>query len=240
MTDTIVFIPAWNEEQNLPSVIDDLRLVLPETDVLVVDDGSTDRTAAVAHEHGAEVVSLGTNRGLPIGIAAGYRWALEHDYAYCGRVDADGQHPPAELARLLALVRTDACDVAVGSRFVSGEGYAPYRYKPARARRFGTALLRRSMALVLDRRFGDATSGLYAVNAKALPLLAEPFTTEAPEVEALIRITDAGLRLEEVPVNMAARASGESKLRGGKAVKVVLTVIGTLVAAKLIQAKRSR
>jgi glycosyltransferase involved in cell wall biosynthesis len=240
VTDTVVFIPAWNEEQNLPSVIDDLRLVLPDTDVLVVDDGSTDRTAEVAHEHGAEVLSLGTNRGLPIGIAAGYRWALEHDYAYCGRVDADGQHPPAELARLLALVRTDACDVAVGSRFVSGEGYAPYRYKPDRARRFGTALLRRSMALVLKRRFADATSGLYAVNAAALPLLAEPFTTEAPEVEALIRITDAGLRLEEVPVNMAARASGESKLRGGKAVKVVLTVVGTLVAAKLIQAKRSR
>jgi glycosyltransferase involved in cell wall biosynthesis len=240
VTDTVVFIPAWNEEQNLPSVIDDLRLVLPDTDVLVVDDGSTDRTAEVAHEHGAEVLSLGTNRGLPIGIAAGYRWALEHDYAYCGRVDADGQHPPAELARLLALVRTDACDVAVGSRFVSGEGYAPYRYKPDRARRFGTALLRRSMALVLKRRFADATSGLYAVNAAALPLLAEPFTTEAPEVEALIRITDAGLRLEEVPVNMAARASGESKLRGGKAVKVVLTVVGTLVAAKLIQTKRSR
>jgi glycosyltransferase involved in cell wall biosynthesis len=240
VTDTVVFIPAWNEEQNLPAVIDDLRIVLPETDVLVVDDGSTDRTAEVAHEHGAEVLSLGANRGLPVGIAAGYRWALEHGYAFCGRVDADGQHPPAELARLLALVRADACDVAVGSRFVSGEGYAPYRYKPDRARRFGTALLRRSMALVLRRRFADATSGLYAVNATALPLLAEPFTTEAPEVEALIRITDAGLRLEEVPVNMAARASGESKLRGGKAVKVVLTVVGTLVAAKLIQAKRSR
>ena len=90
------------------------------------------------------------------------------------------------------------------------------------------------MGLVLGRPFGDATSGLYAVNAKALPLLAEPFTTEAPEVEALIRIVDAGLRLEEVPVNMAARAGGESKLRGGKAVKVVLTVVGTLVAAKLL------
>ena len=164
---------------------DDLERVLPSADVLVVDDGSTDRTAAVSREHGAEVLSLGRNRGLPVGIAAGYRWAFEHDYAYCGRVDADGQHPAAELSRLLELVRADHCDVAVGSRFVSGDGYAPYRYRPDRTRRFGTAVLRRAMALVLRRPFGDATSGLYAVNAKALPLLAEEFTTEAPEVEAL-------------------------------------------------------
>jgi glycosyltransferase involved in cell wall biosynthesis len=240
VSDTVVFIPAWNEEGNLPAVLDDLHDELPEVDVLVVDDGSTDRTADVAREHGAEVLSLGTNRGLPIGIAAGYRWALDHEYAFCGRVDADGQHPAPELARLLALVRSDECDVAVGSRFVSGDGYAPYRYKPDRTRRFGTAVLRRAMKRVIGRPFGDATSGLYAVNAKALPLLAEPFGTEAPEVEALIRITDAGLRLEEVPVNMAERAGGESKLRGGKAVKVVLTVIGTLVLAKVVRTRRSR
>jgi glycosyltransferase involved in cell wall biosynthesis len=240
MKDTIVFIPAWNEEQNLPAVLDDLRAHLPEADVLVVDDGSTDRTADVAREHGAEVLSLGGNRGLSVGIAAGYRWALEHDYAFCGRVDADGQHPAFELARLLALVREGRCDVAVGSRFVSGDGYEPYRYKPDHARRFGTAVLRRAMGTVLGRPFGDATSGLYAVNGKALPLLAEPFSTEAPEVEALIRITDAGLSLEEVPVNMAARAGGESKLRGSKALKLVLTVIATLVTAQLLRRKLSR
>jgi glycosyltransferase involved in cell wall biosynthesis len=240
MSDTVVFVPAWNEEQNLPGVFDDLRRELPEVDVLVVDDGSTDATPAVAREHGAEVLSFETNRGLPDGIAAGYRWALEHEYAYCGRVDADGQHRAVELARLLELVRSDRCDVAVGSRFVSGEGYRPYRYKPSGARRLGTAVLRRSMSLVLRRPFGDATSGLYAVNAKALPLLAKPFTTEAPEVEALIRIVDAGLRLEEVPVNMSPRAGGESKLRGSKAVKVVLTVAGALVAAKVLQSRRSR
>jgi glycosyltransferase involved in cell wall biosynthesis len=240
MSETLVFIPAWNEEQNLPDVLEDLHRELPDADVLVVDDGSTDRTADVSREHGATVLSLETNRGLPIGVAAGYRWALDHRYAYCGRVDADGQHPAHELGRLLALVRAGECDVAVGSRFVSGEGYAPYRYRPDHTRRFGTAVLRRAMAIVLRRPFGDATSGLYAVNAKALPLLAEPFTTEAPEVEALIRIVDAGLRLEEVPVNMAQRAGGESKLRGSKAVKVVLTVGGTLLAAKLIRSRRSR
>jgi glycosyltransferase involved in cell wall biosynthesis len=234
LSDTLVFVPAWNEERNLPAVLDSLRAGLPEADVLVVDDGSTDRTAEVALEHGAEVLSLGENRGLRIGIAAGYRYALNHGYAFCGRVDADGQHPVEELERLLALVRTDHCDVAVGSRFVSGEGYEPYRYRPSAARRLGTGVLRRAMKPVLGRPFGDATSGLYAVNAKALPLLAEPFTSGAPEVEALMRISGAGLRLEEVPVNMAERASGESKLRGSKALKLVLTVAGTLLAGALL------
>ena len=238
MSDTVVFIPAWNEEENLPAVLDELRAQLPEVDVLVVDDGSTDRTAEVARAHGAEVLSLGTNQGLQIGIAAGYRWALEHGYAFCGRVDADGQHPAEELARLLERVRAGECDVAVGSRFVSGEGYAPYRYRPSAARRLGTGVLRRSMGVVLRRPFGDATSGLYAVNAKALPLLAEPYTSGAPEVEALIRIVDAGLRLEEVPVDMAPRAGGESKLRGSKAVRLVLTVAATLGLALLARRRR--
>jgi glycosyltransferase involved in cell wall biosynthesis len=238
VSDTVVFIPAWNEEDNLPAVLDGLRAELPDTDVLVVDDGSTDATADVARAHGAQVLSLGSNRGLKIGIAEGYRWALEHDYAFCGRVDADGQHPPQELARLLALVREDKCDVAVGSRFVAGDGYEPYRYLPSPPRRLGTALLRRAMKLVLRRPFGDATSGLYAVNAKALPLLARPFQSEAPEVEALIRISDAGLRLEEVPVTMEERASGESKLQGSKAVRLVLTVIGTLLAARFVWSHR--
>jgi glycosyltransferase involved in cell wall biosynthesis len=238
LRDTIVFIPAWNEEDNLPAVFDGLREHVPAADVLVVDDGSTDRTADVARERGAEVLSLGQNQGLRVGIASGYGWALDHGYTFCGRVDADGQHPAKELARLLELVRSGECDVAVGSRFVSGEGYAPYRYRPSAARRLGTGLLRRSVGIVLRRPFGDATSGLYAVNAKALPLLARPYTSGAPEVEGLIRVVDAGLRLEEVPVDMAPRAGGESKLRGGKALGLVLTVIGTLGLALLARHRR--
>ena len=238
MTDTVIFIPAWNEEDNLPAVLDGLHAEIPDADVLVVDDGSTDQTAEVAREHGATVLSLGSNKGLRVGIASGYRWALDHDYAYCGRVDADGQHPARELARLLALVREDVCDVAVGSRFVAGEGYAAYRYRPSPARRLGTAVLRRAMKLVLRRPFGDATSGLYAVNAKALPLLAESFQSGAPEVVALIRIADAGLRLVEVPVTMDARASGESKLRGSKALGLVVTVAGTIVTALYLRRRR--
>jgi glycosyltransferase involved in cell wall biosynthesis len=196
----------------------------------VVDDGSTDRTAELAREGGAEVISFGSNRGLPAGIAAGYEYALEHGYAFCGRVDADGQHPVEELARLLERVRSGECDVAIGSRFASGDGFEPYRYRPSGPRRFGTALLRRSMRVVLGRPFLDATSGMYAANAKAIKVLTRPYTSEAPEVQAIIRLQAAGLRVDEVPVNMRERASGESKLQGKKSVLVVLTIIGTLLA----------
>ena len=188
-----MFIPAWNEEANLPAVLDELAAELPDADVLVIDDGSTDGTAEVARDRGAIVVSFGVNRGLRAGIAAGYREAAERGYAFCGRVDADGQHPAAELHRLLDLVRSGSCDVAVGSRFVAGEGYAAYRYLPSPSRRFGTALLRRAMRVRLGRPFGDATSGLVAANATALPILAEPYASGAPEVEALLRLHEAGL-----------------------------------------------
>jgi len=210
-------------------VLEELHTGLPQADLLVVDDGSTDSTAAVARAHGAAVVSFGANRGLPAGIAAGYGYAVEHGYAYCGRVDADGQHPVRELARLLALVRDGECDVAVGSRFASGEGYEPYRYTSSGPRRFGTALLRRSMRVVLRRPFLDATSGMYAANTKALAVLARPYSTEAPEVEALLRLNEEGLRVDEVPVEMRERAGGESKLRGWKSLLVVVTVVGTLL-----------
>jgi glycosyltransferase involved in cell wall biosynthesis len=229
MPGTVVFIPAFNEEANMPAVLDELRAVLPDADVLVIDDGSTDASAQVARDRGAEVVSFGENRGLRAGIAAGYREAMARGYAICGRVDADGQHPVAELARLIALVRADRCDVAVGSRFAAGEGYDADRYIPSPSRRFGIGLLQGAMRLRLGRRFMDATSGMAAVNATAMPLMAAPYTSGAPEVEALLRLHRAGLRVEEVAVEMRPRASGESRLHGAVAWKLVVTVIGTLI-----------
>ncbi len=227
-TDTLVFIPAWNEEDNLPAVLAELRAGLPEADVLVVDDGSTDGTASVARSHGAGVLSFGENRGLREGIAAGYAHAESHGYAFTGRVDADGQHPVDELARLLEIVRADEADVAVGSRFATGDGYGAYRYEPSPSRRLGTSVLRRAMKAALGRPFHDATSGMYAANRRALPALGVPYTSGAPEVESLLRLREAGLRVVEVPVHMRERASGESKLRGRKAVRLVITVVATL------------
>jgi hypothetical protein len=237
--DAVVFIPAWNEERNLSAVLEELALELPAADVLVVDDGSTDRTADVARAHGADVLSFGENRGLRAGIAAGYREAHERGYSYCGRVDADGQHPVDELRRLLELVRSDACDVAVGSRFAPGDGYDDERYEPSAGRRFGIGLLQKAMHVRLGRTFHDPTSGMAAVNAKAMPVMAEPYVSGAPEVEALLRLKQEGLRVEEVAVHMRERASGESKLQGKKAVKLVITVVGTLLFFRWIRRRGS-
>ena len=239
VNDTVVFIPAWNEEDNLPSVLDELAADLPGVEVLVVDDGSTDATAEVASSRGAIVVSFDENRGLRAGIAEGYRQALERGYAYCGRVDADGQHPVAEMARLLDLVRSGSCDMAIGSRFASDEEFDDERYRLPAARRFGTGLLQRAMRIRLGRRFHDPTSGMAAANADAMVQLSEPYVSGAPEVEALLRMKAAGLRVEEVPVTMRQRAGGESKLHGRKAVELVVTVIATLLFFEVLRRRRS-
>jgi glycosyltransferase involved in cell wall biosynthesis len=236
--DTLVFIPAWNEEANLPAVLDELHAELPESDVLVVDDGSTDETAAVARAHGADVLSFGVNRGLQEGIAAGYAYGEERGYAFVGRVDADGQHPVEELARLLEIVRAGDADVAIGSRFATGDGYEAYRYEPSRSRRLGTSVLRRAMRAALGRPFLDATSGMYAANRRAMPALGVRYTSGAPEVESLLRLREAGLTVVEVPVHMRERASGESKLRGSKAFRLVLTVTGTLIVYAIWRRRR--
>ena len=175
------------------------------------------------------VLSFGENRGLRIGIATGYREAHQRGHAFCGRVDADGQHPVAELRRLLDLVRSGACDVAIGSHFAQGEGYGDDRYRPSAARRLGIGLLQRAMRIRLGRQFHDPGSGMVAANAAAMPVMGQPYTSGAPEVEALMRLHAAGLRVEEVAVRMRPRASGESRLRGAKAVKLVITVTGTLL-----------
>jgi glycosyltransferase involved in cell wall biosynthesis len=234
VADTLVFVPAWNEEESLPAVLTELQGEL-DADVLVVDDGSSDATAEVARSGGAEVLSFGANRGLPAAIAAGYAYALERGYAFCGRVDADGQHPVAELARLLDRVRSGECDVAVGSRFVSGDGYAAYRYEATGARQLGHWVLRRLMRWRLDRPMMDATSGMYAVNSRALPLLAQEYEAGAPEVEGLIRLAEAGLKVEEVPVDMRERTSGTSKLQGKKALMLVLTVGATVLLGRRLR-----
>jgi glycosyltransferase involved in cell wall biosynthesis len=237
--DTVVFVPAWNEEHSLPGVLDELNAGLPEADVLVIDDGSTDATASVAAAHGAIVVSFGENRGLRAGIAAGYHEAYERGYAYCGRVDAAGQHPVDELVRLLELVRSGSCDVAVGSRFAEADGYHAERYAPSPARRFGIGLLQKAMQVRLGRPFRDPTSGMAAVNRTAMPVMARPYASGAPEVEALLRLRQAGLRVEEVAVHMREREHGESKLQGKKAVKLVLTVVGTLLFFRWLRHRRA-
>src|SRR3954449_8538658 len=114
---TLVFIPAWNEEESVATVIGDVRKHLPDADLLVVDDGSTDATAARAREAGALVASLPFNQGLGAALQTGYLYAMREGYGFCAHLDSDGQHPAVEVARMLAEVIADRADLVLGSRY---------------------------------------------------------------------------------------------------------------------------
>ena len=172
-SDTVVFIPAWNEETSLPAVLDELRTGLPRggraRDRRRLDRPHRELAAAM----GATVVSFGENRGLRAGIAAGYREAAERGYAFCGRVDADGQHPSTSCS---ASSRSSARTLRRRGRLALRLGRR-LRRRPVpavAARRFGIGLLQKAMHVRLGTPFHDPTSGMAAVNRSAMPVMASP------------------------------------------------------------------
>ena len=215
---TLVFIPAWNEAGPVGAVIADVRERLPGADVLVVDDGSTDETAARAAEAGAMVASLPFNQGLGAALQTGYLYALREGYDFCAHLDADGQHPPAEVARLLEEVRADRADLVIGSRYrergasAGEDGGAGDDYRPTISQRIGTSVFRFFLTLATRQRFTDTTSGMRAANRRVMELFSESYSPDFAEIESLQLAVRQGLRVEEVPVRMLERAGGSSFL----------------------------
>ncbi len=216
---TLVFIPAWNEADAVAGVIAGVRERLPDADVLVVNDGSTDATAARAAEAGATVASLPFNQGLGAALQTGYLYALRGGYDFCAHLDADGQHPPAEVARLLEEVRADRADLVLGSRYrEAGDGehdaetIAGEDYQPTLSRRIGTSVFRFFLTLATRQRFTDTTSGMRAANRRVMELFSENYSPDFAEIESLQLAVREGLRVEEVPVRMLERVGGSSFL----------------------------
>jgi len=209
---TLVFIPAWNEEGSLPAVIAGVRESLPEANLLVIDDGSTDATAAQAREAGALVASLPFNQGLGAALQTGYLHALREGYDFCAHLDADGQHPPAEVARLLEEVYEDRADLVIGSRYRDPGPVESDDYKPTLSRRIGTGVFRFFLTLATRQRFTDTTSGMRAANRRVMALFSERYSPDFAEIESLQLAVREGLRVEEVPVRMLERAGGTSFL----------------------------
>jgi hypothetical protein len=216
---TLVFIPAWNEADSVAAVIADVRSRLPEADVLVVNDGSSDETAARAAAAGATVASLPFNQGLGAALQTGYLYALREGYDFCAHLDADGQHPPAEVERLLAEVRADRADLVIGSRYreagseeADTDGIAGDDYKPTLSRRIGTSVFRFFLTLATRPRFTDTTSAMRAANRRVMELFSENYSPDFAEIESLQLAVRQGLRVEEVPVRMLERAGGSSFL----------------------------
>jgi glycosyltransferase involved in cell wall biosynthesis len=212
---TLVFIPAWNEEASVAEVIGDVREHLPGADVLVVDDGSGDATAARAHEAGALVASLPFNQGLGAALQTGYLFALREGYDNCAHLDSDGQHPAAEVARLLAEVAADRADLVIGSRYSEAGGEVDPDgddYRPTLSRRIGTNVFRFFLTLATRQRFTDTTSGMRAANRRVMALFSQSYSPDFAELESLQLAVRQGLRVEEIPVRMLERSEGSSFL----------------------------
>jgi glycosyltransferase involved in cell wall biosynthesis len=209
---TLVFIPAWNEENSVAAVIAGVLERLPDADVLVVDDGSVDRTAVAARDAGALVASLPFNQGLGAALQTGYLYALRQGYEFCAHLDADGQHPPPEVARLLEEVQADRADLVIGSRYRDPGQAETDDYRPTISRRIGTSVFRFFLTLATRQRFTDTTSGMRAANRRVMQLFSENYSPDFAEIESLQLAVRQGLRVEEVPVRMLERAGGTSFL----------------------------
>jgi glycosyltransferase involved in cell wall biosynthesis len=188
-------------------VLDELRALDPGLDVVVVSDGSTDRTADVAAARGAHVIRLPFNLGIGGAVQTGFRHAWEEGYELAVRLDGDGQHDPAELPALVAPVASGEADLAVGSRFVSGGGY-----RSSAARRVGIRILARVVSLIARQKLTDTTSGFQACNRRAIAVYAADLPHDYPEVEGMVMAIKHHIRLVEVPVTMREREHGRSSI----------------------------
>ena len=216
----IAIVPARNEEGAIGQVVAEIRASDPGLDVVVIDDGSADRTAEFATEAGATVVRLPFNLGIGGAVQTGFMYALAHGYELAVRLDGDGQHDPSELPKLIEpVVRGDA-DIVVGSRFVaSGDSY-----RPPFVRRTGIRFFARLVSLLVRQRVTDTTSGFQALNAKGIRLFADDYPHDYPEVEATVMVVKHRLRLLEVPVLMREREHGSSSITAFRSAYYVLKV----------------
>jgi hypothetical protein len=208
----IAIVPAYNEEESVPAVIGEIRAFDPDFEVVVVDDGSTDATAAAAAGLGAHVVRLPFNLGIGGAVQTGFRYAFEHGFELAVRVDGDGQHDPAQLGLLLGPILADEADIAVGSRFRETLEGSSASYRSSRTRRLGISILAWTVSLLVRRRVTDPTSGFQALNRRAIALFAADYPHDYPEVEAALMVHKHELRMTEVPVQMRERAAGQSSI----------------------------
>jgi glycosyltransferase involved in cell wall biosynthesis len=206
----IAIVPALNEEAAIAQVIDEIRAYDPALEIVVIDDGSPDRTAQAARAAGAHVLRLPFNLGIGGAVQTGFRYAYENGFELAVRVDGDGQHDPAQLAAVVDPVVRGEADIVVGSRYLgpAGEGY-----RSTVPRRVGIRILARIVSLLAGQRITDPTSGFQALNRKAITLFAADYPHDYPEVEALVLLLRHRLRLREVPIAMRPRAGGRSSIR---------------------------
>ena len=199
----LILIPAYNEEQNIGKVV---KKAVRYGAVVVVDDGSTDRTRYAAQEAGATVVCMGINRGYAAALRAGYAYALGLGHDYIVQLDADGQHDPAYINRIVAPVEYCVSDVVIGSRYFHG-------YPIEISKAIGVMFFRLLVQITTGLRITDPTSGYQCLNRKAMEWYLNNIT-QYPDANAIIALHKAGLRISEIPVKMTPNPQGRSMHRG--------------------------
>ena len=224
MQKILVIVPAYNEEKNIRHVIEDIRSSVLPLDIVVVDDGSIDRTSEVARNSGVNVLTLPYNLGIGGAVQTGFRYANEYDYDIAIQFDGDGQHIAAEIDKLIEKIVDNSCDVVIGSRFLKDNGY-----RPPFARKLGIRIFTIINSLIVGQRITDNTSGFRAYNKAAIQFLSRNYPVDYPEPEAIILLSKNKFRIEEVPVRMQQRQYGDSSINTIRAIyymiKVVLSIL---------------
>ncbi len=205
----LAIVPAYNEAGMVGRVVRDIRRHAPDFDVVVVNDGSTDTTAAHAEAQGAYLINHPFNLGIGGAMQSGYKFALRNGYDVAVQVDGDGQHKPAHIPELLDKLQTegDSADMVTGSRFIDDPGY-----KVPIGRRAGNMIFALVLTTITRRRITDPTSGFRMANRRGIELFARDYPHDYPEVEAILMLHAHKLRLHEVPVRMNARGFGRSSI----------------------------
>jgi glycosyltransferase involved in cell wall biosynthesis len=226
---TAAIVPAFNEAGAIGRVVEEIRAFDPTIDVVVVDDASSDETAATAELLGAIVLRLPFNVGIGGAVQTGFRYALDEGYDTAVRLDGDGQHDASELGKLLAPLERGEADLVVGSRFVDPGG----AYRPPWARRIGIRLFARLVSLLGGERVTDTTSGFLALDRVGIELFAAEYPHDYPEVEATLVALRSGLRLSQVQVDMRERESGASSITFLRSLYYIVKVTLALLVASL-------
>lgn len=208
----LVVMPAWNEEECVAATVREVLAAQPSADIVVVDDGSLDRTAARAREAGATVLVLPFNLGVGGAMRAGFKYAARHGYDAAIQVDSDGQHDPSEIAGIIGRLDlgrpdtpSDATDVVIGARFADKGAY-----QVRGPRRWAMVLLSKVLSRMSKTRLTDITSGFRAANRRTIELYARHYPAEylGDTVESLVIVLRSGLRVSQVPVHMRPRQGG--------------------------------
>lgn len=221
----LTIIPAYNEEKAINQVIQDIRLFLPLTDILVVDDGSTDDTSCEVLKLGVDLLRLPCNLGIGAALQVALQFAYEMGYSYVLRLDADGQHDPEDAFRLLTAVMHNEADAAIGSRFLAREWLGKERnYRTSLTRALGIKVFSNLVSAIIGQRVTDPTSGLRCYNRPALRYLARFHPQDYPEVESVVVMHRAGFRLIELPATIHPRIAGTSSIDTWKSIYYVFRV----------------